>query len=161
MTTLLLGLFLAKLAAASTGALLAEDAQPSEKAGTKISDPAELKMLLGTHPFALQWISWSKFGRVVVRQDNGRITLSGAQEDRKNENYIRIDGVISEVAKGQFRFQGTIVYRVTHLNQGRECKRKGTMLFRRRGKRKYWRCMQMDNPCDGVTDYIDVYTHKI
>jgi hypothetical protein len=35
--------------------------------------------------------------------------------------------------------------------------RTGEMTFRVTGKRKYWRLMEMDNPCEGVTDYVDIY----
>lgn len=126
----------------------------------QVKDKAELDLLLGVHPFTLQWIGWDKPGRVVIAEEKNQITLRGKQEDKKAENLMTIDGVITEIDKRMFRFKGKIVYRVTHLNQGKPCTRKGTMTFRRRGKRKYWRLMQMSNPCDGVTDYIDVFVKK-
>jgi hypothetical protein len=146
----------------ATFALVILFAVPAAFAGkTTIKDEAELKLLLGTHPFALQWISWQKFGRVEIIDKQGEITITGKQEDKKAENYMKIDGIITEVSKRSFKFMGTIVYRVTHLNSGKPCTREGSMTFKRRGKRKYWRLTRMTNPCDGCTDYIDVFTTKL
>jgi len=129
--------------------------------GATIKDPAELERLLGTHPFALQWISWNKFGRVEIKRDKDDITLVGSQEDKKTGNYIKIEGVITGVSQRSFQFTGSITYRVDHLNSGKPCTREGKMTFKRRGKRKYWRLTRMNNPCDGVTDYIDVFVPKV
>jgi hypothetical protein len=39
--------------------------------------------------------------------------------------------------------------------------RSGTFHFKATGKRRYWRMQEMDNPCDSVTDYVDVYFRGI
>jgi hypothetical protein len=143
------------------GPATAGSAAPGDKTPqTVIKDQVVLDKLLGKHLLALQWISWSHFGTVEVVYGNGTLTIAGSQESRKGNDYIRIDGVIPEVGTSYFKFRGTIVTRVSHINGGRPCRRQGLMTFRVTGKRKYWRLKQMDNPCDGVTDYVDVFFQR-
>ena len=52
---------------------------------------------------------------------------------------------------------GEIITRVHHINEGMPCERSGTFEFHAKGQRQYWRMQQIDNPCDRVADYIDVY----
>lgn len=124
---------------------------------TVINSPAAAKMLLGRHMLSLQWISWDHFGAAAVTNRDGAYRLKGEQKGRGNDDFLKIDGVITSIDEKEFAFEGTIVTQVSHINGGEPCTRDGEFTFRITGKRKYWRLMQMDNPCDPVTDYVDVY----
>lgn len=128
------------------------------QAKTLVKDAATKKKLLGKHMLSLQWISWEKFGSATVTEQNGLLTIKGEQRSKsKDPDWLTIDGVITEVASGQFKFKGKIETRVSHINEGKPCLREGEMNFAVKGKRKYWRLKEMDNPCDHVTDYVDIY----
>ena len=73
---------------------------------------------------------------------------------------MTVDGTITSLDAKTFTFEGTITTRVSHIAKGQPCERKGKMTFAITGKRKYWRLQQMDNPCEGVTDYVDLYLRK-
>jgi hypothetical protein len=129
---------------------------PVEK--TVVNDKQEYALLLGEHAFTLQWIGWDRPGKVVIEERDGILFVEGKQEVKKSEDYIRIQGKITEVNRRSFKFEGTIEYRVSYNNQGQPCLREGPMDFIRRGKRRYWRLKQMDNPCERpLTDYIDIF----
>jgi len=113
------------------------------------------KLLLGDHLLSLQWVSWDHFGKATVSEKSGRLSLQG--EQRKGGDYVTVDGVIKEILPRGFRFDGVIKTRVSHINQGKDCVRKGEFTFLASGSRKYWRMQQMKNPCDEATDYVDVY----
>lgn len=124
---------------------------------TAVNDAAAAKMLLGRHMFALQWISWDHFGSVTVSKRNGVFYLKGEQKGRGNTDKLRIDGRIVSIEAKEFVFDGTIETQVSHINGGEPCTRTGEMVFKITGKRKYWRLQQMDNPCEPVTDYVDIF----
>jgi hypothetical protein len=126
---------------------------------TVIRDQAAGRLLLGRHKLALQWISWDYFGTATVTGRKGVFFVKGEQKQRGGNDFLRIDGKITRVEKTSFTFVGTIETRVSHINNGQVCTRDGEMTFRITGKRKYWRLMQMDNPCDPVTDYVDIFFH--
>ncbi len=124
---------------------------------TIVNDANAKKMLLGKHKLSLQWISWDYFGTATVTNKNGVLYLKGEQKQRGGKDYLKIDGTITSIDKNEFTFNGTIVMRVSHNNDGEPCKREGEMTFAIKGKRSYWRLQEMDNPCDGVTDYVDIF----
>ncbi|HEX8287445.1 MAG TPA: hypothetical protein VF556_05605 [Pyrinomonadaceae bacterium] len=124
---------------------------------TVVSDANAKAMLLGKHKLSLQWISWDYFGAATVSNVNGVLRLKGEQKSRDGKDYLKIDGVITSTAAKEFKFDGKIVTRISHIAEGVECERTGEMTFRITGKRKYWRLQEMDNPCDAVTDYVDIY----
>jgi len=124
---------------------------------TVINDANSKKMLLGKHKLSLQWISWDYFGTATVTDKKGILYLRGEQKQRGGRDYLKIDGTITSIDKNEFTFNGTIIMQVSHNNNGVACKREGKMTFAVKGKRKYWRLQEMDNPCDGVTDYVDIY----
>jgi hypothetical protein len=136
-------------------ALLAAPALAQER--TKINNASAAKMLLGRHKLSLQWISWDYFGSANVTNTRGVYRLRGKQKGRGNRDFVRVDGVIRSIGAKEFAFDGKIVTRVSHINGGEPCTREGEFVFRITGRRRYWRLMQMDNPCDPVTDYVDVY----
>ena len=121
------------------------------------NDEQAKTQLLGEHLLSLQWISWDHFGKAVVTEQNGALSIKGEQKSEKNDDYVTISGIITKVGAGEFTFRGTIVTKVYHINGGKPCIREGEMTFRITGKRKYWRLVKMDNPCDQATDYVDIY----
>ena len=70
---------------------------------------------------------------------------------------MKIDGTITSIDAKEFAFSGNITTQVSHINEGKPCVREGEFTFKITGKRRYWRLLQMDNPCDPVTDYVDIY----
>ena len=124
---------------------------------TVVNDAAAKKMLLGKHLLTLQWISWDYFGTATVTDKKGVLYLKGAQKGRGNTDYVKVDGVITEINAKEFKFDGTVEMQISHNNGGAPCKREGEMTFAITGKRKYWRLQEMTNPCDEVTDYVDIY----
>lgn len=124
---------------------------------TDINNPAAARMLLGKHKLSLQWISWDYFGAATVTNRRGVYTVKGEQKGRGNTDFVRIDGRIKLIDAKEFTFDGSIIMQISHINGGQPCTREGAMTFRITGKRKYWRLMEMDNPCDTATDYVDIY----
>lgn len=120
------------------------------------SAPAK-SMLLGRHKLSLQWISWDYFGAATISQRGGVFYLKGEQKSRKDKDFVRVDGRITEINARDFRFDGTIVTQVSHINGGAPCERTGEMTFKITGSRKYWRLQEMDNPCDTAADYVDIF----
>ncbi|MEZ5345370.1 MAG: hypothetical protein R2681_07425 [Pyrinomonadaceae bacterium] len=124
---------------------------------TKINSQTAKRMLLGRHMVSLQWISWDYFGRADVKSRSGVYYLTGEQKARKGDDFVKIDGVVTEINRYDFKFDGNITIQISHINDGEPCVREGEMTFRITGKRKYWRLQEMDNPCDQATDYVDIY----
>lgn len=124
---------------------------------TDVNDQAAAKRLLGRHKISLQWISWHYFGTATVTNKGGVYRLKGEQKGRGSSDLVSVDGLIKQVDAKEFRFEGKVITQVSHINGGKPCERTGEMIFRITGKRKYWRLQQIDNPCDGVADYVDIY----
>lgn len=137
---------------------LAVSAAGQEK--TVVNDAKAAGMLRGKHMLSLQWISWDHFGSTLVTNDSGIYRINGEQLGRGNSDFLKIDGVIKSIDEKEFVFDGTIVTQVSHINGGELCTREGEFVFKITGKRRYWRLQQMDNPCDPVTDYVDIYFRK-
>lgn len=146
---------------------LAQDAVPVTTTNPPqppvITHQATAKRLLGRHLFSLQWVSWKKFGSAHVTKRNGLFHIKGEQRQHNSDNpadpddFVRIDGIITQIDKDGFTFEGRITTRIHHIAEGRECTRDGIQHFRTKSGRKYWRMMEIDNPCDNVADYVDVY----
>lgn len=124
---------------------------------TVVNSAKAKTMLLGRHKVSLQWISWDYFGAANVTQKSGVYYLKGEQKQRKGTDFVKIDGVITQIDAREFKFNGSITTQVSHINNGEACERTGEMTFKITGTRKYWRLQEMNNPCDGVTDYVDIY----
>ncbi len=127
---------------------------------TKVNSRYAKGKLLGRHFLSLQWISWDWYGRAYVRRSKGVYYLTGNQKSRENDDELTIDGVITEINRYNFKFNGRITTKVSHIANGEECVREGDMTFAISGKRKYWRLQEIDNPCDQVADYVDIYFRK-
>lgn len=118
--------------------------------------------ILGKHTLALQWISWDYFGTINIYEENGVIKAVGEQLSRERQgDYLKVNGTLSLVSELEFRFTGEIVTKIYHINNGNPCTRRGTVTFKSYSGRQYWRMLEMTNPCDGVTDYVDIYFKKI
>lgn len=141
---LMLGLLLALCAPAWAG----NDA-------TVVNDANAKQLLLGSHRFSLQWVSWDTFGKAEVSETDGQLRIDG--EQALDGNYVRMHGAITQVDAKSFVFNGDVETRVSYLNEGKPCMRHGEMTFRIMGARRYWRMKEMDNPCDNATDYVDVF----
>jgi hypothetical protein len=92
-----------------------------------------------------------------VTQKKGLFYLTGSQFGRGNDDYLKIDGIITEISAREFKFDGKIAIKISYHANGAECLREGQMTFKITGKRKYWRMAEMDNPCEEITDYVDIY----
>lgn len=130
----------------------------AQETKTIVNDKTAKAKLLGRHRLSLQWISWDYFGSARVVERQGVLRIAGRQKSRKDADLLTINGIITEVDKNQFKFDGNIVTKVSYLNNGKECVRSGEMTFKITGKRRYWRLQEMLNPCTNVeTDYVDIY----
>jgi ribosomal protein L27 len=129
-------------------------------------DAAARARLVGDHILTLQWLGWgdlSRAGKIVIEDRGETLTVSGEQTGTGDEadGYLKISGKIVSASKDGFVFVGDIATRISHIAEGAECKRSGTFTFKTKGGRKYWRMQEMTNPCDPVTDYVDVYFRGI
>ena len=111
--------------------------------------------LLGTHRLSLQWISWEKFGTATVVDNDGVLILKGSQH--VGDEYLTVEGSVTWIGPKKFTMHGVIVTKIDSINKGQPCKRSGDMTFAIMDGRKYWRLQEMDNPCEAVTDYVDIY----
>lgn len=124
---------------------------------TVVNDAKARQMLLGRHKLSLQWISWDYFGTATVTDRHGVYYLKGGQKQRGGTDFLELNGVITEINAKNFKFDGKITMRISHINGGEPCTREGEMTFAITGKRKYWRLQQMQSPCDVTTDYVDIF----
>ncbi len=115
--------------------------------------------LLGEHMISLQWISWDYFGKAVIGKTEtaNEYTIKGEQKSKENSDYLKIDGTLKTISETELKFTGIIETFISHINNGEACRRNGIFTFKVKGKRKYWRMQEIDNPCDGVADYVDIY----
>ncbi|HEY3358811.1 MAG TPA: hypothetical protein VGQ83_36520 [Polyangia bacterium] len=146
---------------ALTAAAAAADLAPVDK--TVVRDARAKQQLVGAHRLSLQWIGWKKLGRARVREEDGVLRLSGEQFGQSSAggraaiDTLRVWGSIVEVRAKEFVLRGTITTQVSTIAGGRACTRSGDFTFALRGTRKYWRLQQMQNPCEDVLDYVDLY----
>ncbi len=114
--------------------------------------------IIGEHNLTLQWIGWNKPGKAVIRIENNKLVVSGEQRDKKTGDYLTISGEIEVVNAKELSFNGKIENRVSYVNNGKPCQKKGKFVFKATKGRKFWRLQQMDN-CEqgGVVDYVDIY----
>lgn len=123
-----------------------------------MSDRRSAELVLGKHPLTLQWLGFGDLrtaGVVNVVQKNGHWLLTGKQEAK--EGYVTLDGEVVAITKTTFDFQGKVVTRADGNNKDQPCTREGRYTFLRKPGKKYWRMQPIDNPCDQVADYIDIY----
>ncbi len=119
--------------------------------------------LVGTHLFSLQWISWDYFGnaKITPTATPNEYKIEGIQKSKEHKgDYVKINGTLTAVNAKHLIFNGTVETKVHHSNYGQPCVRTGKFNFKATGNRKYWRLQEMENPCDGVTDYVDIFFKK-
>ena len=135
--------------------LLLRDAEAASPAAQKTAGE---RKLLGKRMFSLQWLldgEKIKYGTAnITRKDTG-LHIDARHE--LNGNYAILKGDLVVVDPTEFTVTGELVTRVSYINNGKECPRNGTFTFKATGKRKYWRMQAMENPCQNVLDYVDVY----
>ncbi|SMH57928.1 caspase family protein [Azospirillum agricola] len=128
---------------------------------TIVTDRASKAKIMGNHGLTLQWLDKGPIGRVAVTEKNGIITLKGRQGGykRHEDDFVSLDGVITEINDKEFFFDGEINMKIYHINGGNICTRSNKVRFAITENRKYWRMREpyMKNPCDDATDYIDIY----
>ena len=137
--------------------VMAQQKAANRSGKTLIKDAVAKTRLLGSHRFSLQWISWDYFGKAVVTDQRGKLVVRGVQRARDSKDFVRIDGVITEVDAQEFKFNGVIEVKVSHNNNGNICKREGEMTFKITQNRRYWRLQEMQSPCGDETDYVDIF----
>ena len=104
----------------------------------------------------LQWIDWNRRGTATVTvRDNGEWHLAGSQRARDGKGRLTLDGVVTEVGRDYFVFDGTISITDTP-DAGRKCSADKVWQFGITQRRSYWRLREFEW-CDGLTDYIDIY----
>jgi hypothetical protein len=130
----------------------------SAQADPVISDQKAAKQLLGKHALTLQWIGTGGLkdaGSAEVKAENGEWRLTGRNDAK--EGFVSLDGIVTKVDKTSFVFKGKIATQVAFIYEGKECARDVEVTFERKGSRKYWRMYPIDNPCEAVADYIDIF----
>jgi len=123
-----------------------------------ITDQAAAKQVLGKHALTLQWLGFGDLGTagtINVLAKEGHWLLSGMQQAK--EGFVTLDGEVVAVGKNSFDFQGNVVTRADGNNNDQPCARQGRYTFLRKPGKKYWRMQPIENPCDPVVDYIDIY----
>ena len=112
----------------------------------------------GKHMCSLQWISWKKFGNVMLEKNpDGTLNCNGGQTSSTTDDYLKLDGVITVVNPLHLKFKGKIITCVSHINNGEPVVRDGEFNFTVAGQRRYWRMQEMNNPKDRCCDYVDIY----
>jgi hypothetical protein len=107
------------------------------------------------YPLTLQWIDATP-GKIIFSQvKKDEFSVRGWQ--KKDKDRLEMDGKLFILDKKTLQFDGRILTHVSYIAGGKECVRTGTFTFRKMGTRKYYRMKEMDNPCDGVVDYIDIF----
>lgn len=125
---------------------------------TLIKDLTTKKSLLGKNNCSLQWISWDKFGVIKTEEKDSKLIVSGYQ--KINGDSLEIEGYFTSVDKNRLDFNGKITTKVSYINSGKPCYREGDMTFLKYEGRQFWRLQEMQNPCDTVTDYVDISIAK-
>jgi hypothetical protein len=137
--------------------VMAQQKATTRSTKTKINDVAAKTRLLGSHRFSLQWISWAYFGKAVITDQKGKLVIRGIQRAKDGSDFVKIDGIITEVNQKNFIFNGVIEVKVSHNNNGNICRREGEMTFKITQNRRYWRLQEMQSPCGVETDYVDIF----
>ena len=128
---------------------------PADSASTQISQSPSI---LGHHKLSLQWISWDYFGDAeITKSASGEMWIQGEQKSKENSDKLSIYGSLEQISPTHLRFKGQILIEVSGIANSAPCMRYGDFNFKSTAGRKYWRLQEMDNPCDSVTDYVDIY----
>ncbi len=134
---------------------------PSAALASEDAGRRERALLGGEHRLTVQWMGWEKAGAAQVKkEEDGTFTVEGEQRDPKTGDFLTVKGRIVEVGDRRLVFEGEVRLKVSYLCDGAEAVRQGRLVFKRTGKRRYWRMADMQSPCDGHVDYVDLYLRK-
>ena len=113
--------------------------------------------LLGKHMLSLQWVSWKQFGTARFYRAGNDVRVYGVQD--VEGNWVFLNGVVTAdpSKKDRFTVTGEVVTRVSYNAGGNACRRTGDFHFLQTQGRKYWRMQEINNPCEAVADYVDIY----
>lgn len=123
---------------------------------------AELRAkFIGTHKITLQWLQTvdrDNAGSITVKDSDGQLLVEGYQEETNglHKNFMRLKGTISIIDETTLLFNGKIEIRVDYTNRGNMSVREGYYIFKKMGKRKYYRLQKGRDVFDQV-EYIDIY----
>ena len=124
--------------------------------------PKLLKMYVGNRTMTLQWLEESpktktKFGKVLIKTEEGSPVLSAKGEQRKNDNeFLTIDGTIQPISATEFLFSGTITTQVSYIDEGKPCVKTGNFTFKKYPGRTFYRLQEKEN-CSGEVNYVDIF----
>ena len=92
-----------------------------------------------------------------IYRDGDQVRVFGSQE--VEGNWVMVNGTVTADPAQQDRFtlSGEVVTRVSYNNHGNACRRTGEFHFVQKPGKKYWRMREIDNPCEAVADYVDIY----
>ena len=115
------------------------------------------RKVVGRHMLSLQWISWDYFGTCnITKEADGRLRCVGEQLSKEHPgDYLKLDGYVSIVDEKHLIFDGDIIIKVYHLNNGEEYIRSGQYDFVSTQNRKYWRAQNLE--VIDACDYVDIY----
>lgn len=111
--------------------------------------------LRGKHMYSLQWIEGAMGEATVSKESDGSLKIDAYQSN--NKDFTSLRGSIHIIDDKTFTVIGELMTQVSHNANGEICKRLGEFEFKVTQNRKYWRLQQMQNPCDNVLDYVDIY----
>lgn len=117
-------------------------------------DGPDASVLLGRHDLRLQWLSSVPSGTAEIVERDGALWLAGQQG--QGANMLLVEGHVVAVDADGFVLRGRVVTRVDFLGGGQSCERRGDLFFARKAGRPFWRLQAIDNPCTGVSDYVDI-----
>lgn len=138
------------------------EAMPTDITIPTDSTVAELRAkFVGVHKITLQWLQNNdrdNVGKMTVTNTDGKLIADGFQEELNNghKNFMRMRGEISIIDENTLLFNGKIEIRVDYTDNGNMSTREGYYIFKKMGKRKYYR-MQNGRDVFDQTEYIDIY----
>jgi uncharacterized protein YacL (UPF0231 family) len=123
---------------------------------------AELRAkFMGVHKITLQWLqnnSRDNMGKLSISNQEGKLVAEGFQEELNNghKNFMRLKGEIFIINETTLLFNGKIEIRVDYTDNGNMSVREGFYVFKKMGKRKYYRMQRGRDVFDQV-EYIDIF----
>ncbi|MFT5861215.1 MAG: hypothetical protein ACI865_003337 [Flavobacteriaceae bacterium] len=130
---------------------------PDDSVASDSDNIEEEFSILGKHNFSLQWIEGG-MGSVEFTDKGGAIMVRGKQLSEEYEgDFIEIEASLISADEKKLVMEGIIAISSHIINNGELCLREGTFTFIVTNGRKYWRLADVQNPCDEVSDYIDIF----
>ena len=168
LTTLIAFLCVLSLTSQAQDSNMVKKYYHNEPLPTEIKIPSDTGMtefrskFIGTHKITLQWLQnldRDNAGKMTVAVDStGKLLVDGYQEEMNNrqKNFMRLKGEIFLIDEKTLLFNGKIEIRVDYTDKGNTSVREGYYIFKKMGKRKYFRMQNGRDVFDQV-EYIDIY----